>query len=122
MERELPIKTMIWRAVAGFVISLVLTLAAYFLVTGNTVTGLGVLIVLGALALMQFFAQMIFFLHIGDEKRPRYKRAAALFMGVVLVIIVGGSLWIMYNLNYNMMQMEPMQKDEYMNSQRDKGF
>jgi hypothetical protein len=39
----------------------------------------------------------------------------------MLVVIVAGSLWIMNNLNYNMM-MTPEQMDAYMSKQREKGF
>jgi predicted RNA-binding protein associated with RNAse of E/G family len=40
----------------------------------------------------------------------------------ILVIVVGGSIWIMNNLNYNMMQMSPTEKTNYMMTQHDKGF
>jgi len=115
-------KTVISRVVSGFILSLLVTLTAYFLVIGNAMAGLGLLVLLGLLALAQFFVQMLFFLHVGEEKRPRYKLAAMGFMALVLVIIVAGSLWIMYHLNYNMMQMEPVQKDAHMHVERDKGF
>lgn len=48
---------------------------------------------------MQFIVQMIFFLHLAREKAPRLKLIACLFMIMVLVIIGGGTLWIMHDLN-----------------------
>lgn len=113
---------MVGRVVSGFMLSLLITFTAYFLVVSNAMTGVNLLILLGLLALSQFFVQMLFFLHAGEEKRPRYKLAAMGFMAMVLIIIVAGSLWIMYHLNYNMMQMEPIQKDAHMHIERNKGF
>lgn len=107
--------------VIGFISSLVLTLAAYFAVTQSWLSGAGLIALIMGLASLQFIVQLWFFLHLGNEPKPRWKLAAFLFMFLVLVIIVGGSLWIMANLNYNMM-MTPEQMDEYMLKQSNKGF
>lgn len=108
------------RYVIGFVVSVVLTLAAYFLVTGTYVAG-GVLIAaIALLALAQFFIQMFCFLHLDEDERPRWKMGAFISMAIVLVIVVGGSIWIMNNLNYHMMPAEEM--DAKMMQEKDKGF
>lgn len=107
--------------IIGFVLSLVLTLVAYFAVTEGWVSGTGLIALIMGLASIQFVVQLFFFLHLGNESKPRWQLAAFLFMFLVLVIIVGGSLWIMANLNYNMM-MTPEQMDEYMLKQSNKGF
>ena len=94
--------------ISGFVFSLVLTLTAFILVNGHVTSGhaayshgfLSVAIV--GLAIMQLIVQLAFFLHLGAESKPRWNLAVFIFMLVVLVVIVGGSLWIMNNLNYNM--------------------
>lgn len=91
--------------VIGFILSIALTLTAYAVVTSRAVMGVWLMITLAALALTQVVVQLIFFLHLGNEPKPRWKLAAFLSMLVVLVIIVGGSLWIMYHLDYNMMHM-----------------
>lgn len=108
--------------IIGFAVSFLLTLAAYFLVINNTVGGITLLLLLGGLALAQMIVQLIYFLHIGEEARPRYKLASFLFMAGVLALIVVGSIWIMNNLNANMMHMSPDQKNDYMKTQYDKGF
>lgn len=105
----------------GFVLSLMLTIAAYTLVAGDWKTS-GILVVLGILAIAQMVVQLLFFLHLSDESRPRYKLAAFIFMAGSLIIIVVGSLWIIENMNYNMTEMTPAQKDSYMMTQHDKGF
>ncbi len=105
----------------GFALSLMLTLAAYDYVVyrgDNTV----MLSVLGILAVAQMVVQLVFFLHLGDEVKPRYKLYSILFMAGILLIVIGGSLWIMVNLNNNMAHMSPTEKTNYMMTQHDKGF
>lgn len=108
--------------IIGFVLSLVLTLVAFYLVEKELLSGTTLVLVLGGLALVQLVVQLTYFLHLGDEVGPRYKLASFLFMGGILVIVVVGSVWIMDNLNYNMMDMSPQQKTDYMKTQHDKGF
>ena len=111
----------ITRYTIGFVLSLLLSLAAYYyVVLGSSETWL--LPVLGALALIQMTVQLIFFLHLGEEVRPRYRLASFGFMLLVLTIVVVGSLWVMVHLNNNMMDMTPDEKTNYMMTQHDKGF
>ena len=90
----------------GFVVCLLLTVSAYLLVTSFTQPSqqlnMTVLIVLTVLALLQFIIQSIYFLHIKNDKSGRWHLAAFLSMLSVVLIIVVGSIWIMYNLNYNM--------------------
>lgn len=106
----------------GFVASLLLTLGAYFLVVGHYASGTTLLLALGVLAIVQMIVQLNYFLHLGAEARPRYRLASFLFMALILVIIVVGSIWVMSHLDYNMMNMAPEQKEQYMLKQFDKGF
>lgn len=77
--------------------------------TADTVIG----IILG-LAVVQLFVQLIFFLHLGRESRPRWNLAMLLFAFMIIGIVAGGSLWIMSNLN---VRMTPQQINKYMNDQ-----
>ena len=106
----------------GFILSLLLTGAAYLLVVQTPGSAWWLLPALGALALIQMVVQLMFFLHLGEESSPRYKTASFVFMGGIMFIIVAGSLWIMANLDYNMMHMTPKEKTDYMMTQHDKGF
>lgn len=109
------------RYITGFVLSLLLTLTAYSLVVYRFVSE-WLLLVLAVLALTQMIVQLVFFLHLGEEMRPRYKLISFGFMALMLLIVVVGSIWIMYNLDYNMMNMTPDEKTNYMLTQHDKGF
>lgn len=122
MTRDEYVRTLA-KYITGFVLSLALTIVAYALVTtGGLFESTSLLIVLGVLALVQMIVQLVLFLHVTDEEGPRYRLFTFGFMATILLIIVVGSLWIMHHLNYNMMQMSPNEKDEYMTGQRDKGF
>ncbi|TXI34622.1 MAG: cytochrome o ubiquinol oxidase subunit IV [Niabella sp.] len=96
----------------GFGISLVLTIGSYLLVVGGWQMPLEILIALVlCFAVMQLFVQLIFFLHLGFEKGPKWNLAFFISTVGIILLIVLGSLWIMYHLNYNMM---PKQMNEYL--------
>ena len=101
--------------VIGFILSIVLTLAAYFIVVEHLLTGLSMTLALGSLAILQALIQLIFFLDLGKEPKPRWHLIHFLFMVLVLVILVAGSMWIMHHLDYNMMPTTEM--DAYMHHQ-----
>ena len=89
--------------ILGFILSLLLILIAYFLTTHKTFSGISLMSVILALGTIQALIQCIFFLHINTESTPRWSLITLIFTIIVLIIVVGGSLWIMYNLDYNMM-------------------
>lgn len=115
------VATTIWLYVVGFVLAVGLTILAYLMVVNRWLMGDALIFSLIGLALVQLVVQLVFFLHIGRESKPRWNLSIFFFTILVLLVIVGGSLWIMYNLNYNM-KMTPEQMDTYMIKQSDKGF
>jgi cytochrome o ubiquinol oxidase subunit IV len=88
--------------ITGFALSVLFTLAPYYLVVNNVVTGPTLVLLIG-FALLQLLVQLVFFLHLGRESKPRWNAMLLLFAALVVIIVVVGSLWIMNNLNYNMM-------------------
>ncbi|MEO8105561.1 MAG: cytochrome o ubiquinol oxidase subunit IV [Candidatus Saccharibacteria bacterium] len=97
---------------SGFVLSIILTLAAYQLVVNHLVAGWALIFTILGLAVVQLLVQLLFFLHLGRESKPRWNLVVFLFMVLVVVIIAGGSLWIMKNLNYR--TMSPAQTKTYL--------
>jgi cytochrome o ubiquinol oxidase subunit IV len=89
--------------VLGFFLSIVLTLGAYFLVVERLFTAESAVYAIIGLGIVQALIQLVLFLHLGRESRPRWNMLVFLFMVMVIVIIVGGSLWIMDNLDYRVM-------------------
>lgn len=91
----------------GFFLSLLLTLGAYFIVAESALKDWKLDIAVLSLALAQTWVQLRFFLHFGDETKPKWNLLSFLFMVGVVFIIVLGTLWIMYNLNERMMPEMP---------------
>ncbi len=86
----------------GFVLSVILTIIPYMLVTREVFSGTLLVISLLAFAVMQLLVQVTFFLHLGAESRPRWNLFSLIFAAIVIFILVVGSMWIMHNLDYNM--------------------
>lgn len=106
----------------GFIFSIALTLTAYTLVEvhvryAHEVLSHRFLIpMILALAVVQLFVQLVFFLHLDRESKPRWNLMIAGLAALVVLIVVIGSLWIMSNLNYRMMS-SPAEIDKYLQSQ-----
>jgi cytochrome o ubiquinol oxidase operon protein cyoD len=99
---------------AGFIISIGLTIAAYLLVTQNILSGWGLVYAIIGLAVVQLFAQLFFFLHLGRGPNRKWNSVTLILMLIIVFIVVAGSLWIMHNLNYHM---TPQQMNLYMRQQ-----
>lgn len=98
----------------GFVLSLALTIEAYLLITGNTFSSPALVSLVLVLAIIQLLVQLFFFLHVDRAAKFPWNIIVLLFTGVVVGIVVFGSLWIMQNLNYNMSphKLSPAQIDK----------
>lgn len=91
--------------VIGFMLALLLTLLAFGLVIEapaeiphwQIVAGVSVL------AILQILVHLRYFLHLSFDPRQRLKLIALLFALFIIVIMVGGTLWIMHDMNYQML-------------------
>jgi cytochrome o ubiquinol oxidase operon protein cyoD len=87
----------------GFALAAALTAAAFYLVRSNLIWGPGIIMALVALAIAQIGVHLVFFLHLTTAP-DNTNNALALAFGVLIVmLVVGGSLWIMSHLDRNMM-------------------
>lgn len=89
--------------VVGFSLSLLLSALSFFLVWAKIFSGKGLFFAITGLAIVQATAQILFFLHVGQESKPRWETLIFLFMVLVVLIIISGSLWIMYDLDHRVM-------------------
>jgi cytochrome o ubiquinol oxidase operon protein cyoD len=93
--------------ITGYLLSVVLTLCAFGLLVWHISTGhvfpTHQMLTIGfvALAILQLFVQLFFFLHIGKEEKTHWNVAVLGFALFVVSILVGGTLWIMHNLEYH---------------------
>jgi len=95
--------------VRGYLIGLVLaaglTAASFYLCFSGLIYGPAVPAALIALAVAQMGVHLVFFLHLTTGP-DNTNNALALAFGVLIVtLVIGGSLWIMANLNHNMLPM-----------------
>ena len=89
--------------VIGFVLSIILTLFSYFTVVYSLLSGWTLITLVAIFAVAQATVQLLLFLHLATEGKPRWNLMTFLFMALIVGVIVLGSLWIMYNLDYRMM-------------------
>jgi cytochrome o ubiquinol oxidase operon protein cyoD len=88
--------------VVGFILSLVITLGAYFLAT-HFMSSSSLWVTLAVFAVAQFVTQVICFIHVGAERASRDRLIIFACAALVVFIIMSGSLWIMTTLNSRMM-------------------
>lgn len=94
----------------GFALSALLTAIPFWLVMSGTLhSAVATIIAVVALALVQIVVHTICFLHVNSRVEGGWTLLALIFTGVMIAIVVSGSLWIMYHLNQNMMPMQPDQ-------------
>jgi cytochrome o ubiquinol oxidase operon protein cyoD len=89
----------------GFVLSILLLIAAYRIVVHHELTDLPLTLTIVGLGAAQALVQLFFFLHIGMESKPHWGIITLLFTLLIIFIVIGGSLWIMSNLKYDLMPM-----------------
>lgn len=87
----------------GLFTSIILTMISFYLVWASLLSRQALICTVIGLALVQAAVQLRFFLHLGKETKPRWESISFFFMLTCLVIIVLGSLWIMYDLNNRVM-------------------
>lgn len=88
----------------GFILSVLLTAVPFWLVMGDVLDNktFTVLLIMG-LGVVQIFVHMIYFLHMNTKSEGGWTFMALIFTVVVVMITLIGSLWVMYNMNKNMM-------------------
>ncbi|MGB2580412.1 MAG: cytochrome o ubiquinol oxidase subunit IV [Minisyncoccia bacterium] len=91
--------------VTGFVLSILLTLLPYFIVVNHLFGSSSIVYAAVGFGIAQLLVQVVFFLHLHKKSKPHWNMIVFIFTVLIVAILVGGSLWVMYNLNYNMTKM-----------------
>ena len=87
----------------GFVLSLILTAVPFALVMSGTWSSAATLAGIFTAGLVQILVHLHYFLHLDTTSAARWNVAALIFTLLIMVLFVGGTLWIMSSLNYRMM-------------------
>ena len=84
--------------VVGFLLSILLTVLPLLVVVNKIFQKNMTLMFVLVMASMQFFVQLHYFMHVKEEKKPRWNIMALVMGAVIMLTIVTGSIWIMlYN-------------------------
>jgi cytochrome o ubiquinol oxidase operon protein cyoD len=96
--------------VTGFVLSVILTGVAFWLVMAKVFeSSLVTTFVILALAMVQIYVHMVFFLHMTSKAEGGWSWMSLIFTLILVVITLSGSLWIMFHLQANTMPLTPEQ-------------
>ena len=87
----------------GFILSIILTAIPFWMVMDGSASQGMTLGVVVACAVIQVVVHLIYFLHLDTKSEGGWNMVAIVFSAIIILIVVVGSLWIMWNLNYNMM-------------------
>lgn len=95
--------------VIGFLLSVVLTAIPFWLVMAKVLPSSSVtaLVIMG-FAAMQIVVHMIYFLHMNSKVESGWSLLALVFTAALVLIMLAGSIWVMFHLNTNMMPMHDM--------------
>jgi cytochrome o ubiquinol oxidase subunit IV len=92
----------------GLVLAVILTAASFWVANTSLLWAPGIPLGLAVLAIAQMGVHLVFFLHITTGPDNTNNVLALAFGVLIVTVVVVGSVWIMFNLNDNMMPPELM--------------
>ena len=96
--------------VIGLGLAVLLTATSFFIAGTDLVWQPSIPVAIIVLAIAQMGVHLVFFLHITTGADNTNNVLALAFGILIVVLVIGGSLWIMANLNHNMMPMDQLMK------------
>lgn len=90
----------------GLGLAILLTATSFFVAGTDLVWQPSIPVALVVLAIAQMGVHLVFFLHITTGADNTNNVLALAFGVLIVILVIGGSLWIMANLNHNMMPMD----------------
>ena len=92
----------------GLGFAILLTATSFFVAGTDLVWQPSIPVALVVLAVAQMGVHLVFFLHITTGPDNTNNVLALAFGVLIVILLMGGSLWIMANLNHNMMPMDQL--------------
>ena len=92
----------------GLGLAILLTATSFFIAGTDLVWQPSIPVALVVLAIAQMGVHLVFFLHITTGADNTNNILALAFGVLIVMLVIGGSLWIMANLNHNMMPMDQL--------------
>jgi len=90
---------------AGLGLAIVATIASFVVAQTNLLWGPGIPVGLIVLAFAQIGVHLVFFLQLGSGSDHTNNILALAFGMLIVFLVIAGSVWIIANLNSNMMPM-----------------
>ena len=87
----------------GFILSVILTAIPFWLVMERPLSDGATAALIMVFAAVQIVVHMVYFLHMNGRSEGGWNMMGLIFTIVIVVIVLAGSLWVMYHLNTNMM-------------------
>ena len=94
----------------GFALAAGLSVVSFYIARSTLVWAPSIPIALSVLALAQMGVHLVFFLHITSGPDNVNNLLALAFGLLIVMLLVFGSLWIMYHLNHNMLPMDQIMR------------
>ena len=107
-DEDYTIREGILGYVIGLVLATLLTVVSFYVAKSNLFWQPSIPIALVVLAIAQMGVHLVFFIHITTAPDNTNNILALAFGVLIVTLVIAGSLWIMYNLNHNLMPMDQM--------------
>lgn len=86
----------------GFIFSVILTVIPFILVMTGVLPRDATLFCIVSFAIIQIFTHLHYFLHLNTSSEMHWNVLSLLFTIFIMVLFIGGTIWIMYSLHYRM--------------------
>ena len=105
-EEGVSVRARVFGYLIGLGLAIVLTATSFFIAGTDLVWQPSIPVAIIVLAIAQMGVHLVFFLHITTGADNTNNVMALAFGLLIVFLVIGGSLWIMSNLNHNMMPMD----------------
>ncbi len=109
-EAEISIRDRVLAYLVGLGLAILLTATSFFIAGTNLVWQPSIPVALTVLAIAQMGVHLVFFLHITTGPDNTNNVLALAFGLMIVLLVVGGSVWIMAHLNANMPSMDQIMR------------
>ncbi|MCH9691280.1 MAG: cytochrome o ubiquinol oxidase subunit IV [Gammaproteobacteria bacterium] len=87
----------------GFMLAAILTLIPFWVVWFGSLSARFMFLAITISAVAQILVHLRYFLNISFKHTAKDYLTALVFAGVLIFIMVGGTIWILFDLNFRMM-------------------
>jgi len=105
-EEQVSVKVRVLGYLVGLGLAVLLTATSFFIAGTDLVWQPSIPVAIIVLAIAQMGVHLVFFLHITTGPDNTNNVLALAFGLLIVFLVIGGSLWIMDNLNHNMLPMD----------------